>query len=128
MNKSNILKITLAVLLIFVVVVATVNYGRNQRMKIANTDTSKNNLPTVQESKPTQKNQPNTSKPAQPKPESAPPISKPTTTNTPPVVAAQIPQSNMPATGPADSILPVIILGTLTGLYLVSRRKLKSLT
>ena len=127
MNKSNILKITLAVLLIFVVVVATVNYGRNQRMKIANTDTSKNNLPTVQESKPTQKNQPNTSKPAQPKPESAPPISTPTTTNTPPVVAAQIPQSNMPATGPADSILPVIILGTLTGLYLVSRRKLKSL-
>jgi len=119
MNKSNIIKITLAVLLIFVVVVATVNYGRNQRMKIANTDTSKNNLPTVQESKPTQKNQP--------KPESAPPISKPTATNTPPVVAAQIPQSNMPATGPANSILPVIILGTLTGLYLVSRRNLKSL-
>ena len=138
MNRPNIIKVIIAILLLIVVVVATVNYGRNQRMKINNTDTAKNSLPTVQEAKPVQNDKPNPSKPAQSqpkpetkpesKPEPAPAVTKPSTPNvSAPAVSAQIPQSSMPATGPADSIIPTIILGSLSGAYLVSRRKLKSI-
>lgn len=136
MNKSNIFKVIIAALLLFVVVVATVNYGRNQRAKIANTDTSKNSLPTVQEAKPSEStkptesnNKPNPSKPAQsqPKPEPAPAVTKPSTPSaSTPAVSAQIPQGNMPATGPADTIIPTLALGTLSGLYLVTRKRLKA--
>ena len=136
MNKSNIFKIIIAALLLFVVVVATVNYGRNQRAKIATTDTAKSNLPTIQEAKPSESSKPNESnskpnpsKPAesQPKPEPAPVVTKPTSPNaSTPAVTAQITQGNMPATGPVDTIIPTIALGTLSGLYLVSRRRLKA--
>ena len=137
MNKSNLIKVIIAALLLFVVVVATVNYGRNQRAKIATTDTAKNNLPTVQEAKPSEQSKPsqnsNQTKPSdsqpkpEPKPEPAPTVTKPSTpTTSAPAVTAQIPQSSMPATGPIDSIIPTIALGTLSGLYLVSRRRLKA--
>ena len=136
MNRPNLIKVIIAALLLFVVVVATVNYGRNQRAKIANTDTPKNNLPTVQEAKPSEQSKPSQSsqtKPAQsqPKPESkpepAPTVTKPSTPAvSAPVVTAQLPQSSMPATGPVDSIIPTIALGALSGLYLVSRRRLKA--
>ncbi len=136
MNKSNIFKVIIAALLLFVVVIATVNYGRNQRAKIANTDTARNNLPTVQENKPSEstkstqsENKPNPSKPAQsqPKPEPAPVVTKPSAPSTvSPTVNAQVPQSSMPATGPVDTLIPTIALGTLSGLYLVSRRRLKA--
>ncbi len=133
MNKSNIIKLIIAALLIFVVVIATVNYGRSQRAKISKTDTTQSSLPTVQESKPTEQTKPNPSKPAQPqtkpdpKPEPAPVVTKPTSPSaSAPVVSAQVPQSSMPATGPADSVIPTVVLGTLTGFYLVSRRKVKS--
>ena len=137
MNKSNLIKVIIAALLLFVVVVATVNYGRNQRAKIATTDTAKNNLPTVQEAKPSEQSKPSQNsnqtkssdsqpKP-EPKPEPAPVVTKPSTpTVSAPAVNAQIPQSSMPATGPMDSIIPTIALGTLGGLYLVSRRRLKA--
>jgi len=136
MNKSNIFKVIIAALLLFVVVIATVNYGRNQRAKIADTDTARNNLPTVQENKPSEstkpsqsENKPNPSKPAQsqPKPEPAPVVTKPSAPSiVSPTVNAQVPQSSMPATGPVDTLIPTIALGTLSGLYLVSRRRLKA--
>jgi hypothetical protein len=124
MRKANILKGIMAILLILVVVVVTVNYGKSQRSRISLKDATKSTLPTVQDSSASNKENNNSSQsqPAQaeqPKTEPAPVVSAP--------VQAQNTHGQMPATGPADTVLPVLALGTMSGLYLASRRKLKQL-
>lgn len=116
MSKSNIVKVIIAVLLIAIVAVATFNYGANQRKKVSLNDPTKSSLPTVKDD---------------PKPAEAtdqPAVADNVDTPSNPPVAAQLPSKNIPATGPADNLLPVLALGGLTGLYLVSRSNLKKRT
>jgi len=47
MNKTGIIKVLIAGLLIAVVAVATFNYGANQRKKVSTNDPTKSSLPTV---------------------------------------------------------------------------------
>ena len=49
MNKSNIAKVFIAVLLIAIVAVATFNYGATQRKKVSANDPTKSSLPTVKD-------------------------------------------------------------------------------
>lgn len=120
MNKSNIAKVFIAVLLIAVVAVATYNYGETQRKKSASlNDPTKSSLPTVKdEAKNNAESNPQASSDNQDK--------QGIDTPSAPPVTAQIPSQNIPATGPADNLLPSLILGGLAGLYLVSRRRLKA--
>jgi hypothetical protein len=113
MNKSNIIKVFIAVLLIAIVAVATFNYGATQRKKVASNDPTKSSLPSVKDDSANQ--------PAIDKPRDTQGIDTPSDAP----VEAKLPSQNIPATGPADNLVAVIALGTLTGLYLVSRRKLK---
>ena len=114
MNKSNIAKVFIAVLLIAIVAVATFNYGATQRKKVAANDPTKSSLPTVKDDNST----------GQQKPAENTDQNIDTPSNPP--VEAQLPKQNIPATGPADNFIPVLVLGSLTGLYLVSRRRLKN--
>lgn len=117
MNKTNLAKLFVAVLLIAVVAVATYNYGVEQRKKVASTnDPTKSTLPTIQPE--AQKQSENNAK------NDTAGVDTPSN----PPVQAQIPSQNIPATGPADSIVPTIILGALTGGYIASRRRLKNLS
>lgn len=121
MNKTNLAKVFVAVLLIAVVAVATYNYGVEQRKKAASTnDPTKSALPTIQDEnkKQAENNAKNDSKPD---------TAGVDTPSSPPV-QAQVPTQNIPATGPADSLIPTIVLGGLTGIYLVGRRRLKNLS
>mgnify|MGYP006280180655 FL=1 len=120
MNKSNIAKVFIAVLLIAVVAVATYNYGETQRKKAASlNDPTKSSLPTVKdEAKNNAESNPQSGSDSQDKQG----IDTPST----PPVSAQIPSQNIPATGPADNFIPVLALGSLTGLSLVSRRRIKN--
>ena len=128
MRKVGILKGLIAIFLILVVVVATVNYGKSQRSKISMKDNTKSSLPTVEDgSASKQENGPAQNQASQPKTEPAPAVSAPAPAVNAPV-QAQNTQAQMPATGAADTIIPVLSLGTLSGLYLVSRRKLKDLS
>lgn len=114
----------IAVLLIGVVAIATISYGNSQRKKVATNDPTQSSLPTIQDS---QKDNNNPSKPgeAQPKPQNNSQAPAPTASNPPTqqTVQPQLPQGRTPATGPEDRLLPIIILGTMSGLYLASRRK-----
>lgn len=128
MRKVGILKGLIAIFLILVVVVATVNYGKSQRSKISMKDNTKSSLPTVEDgSASKQESSPAQNQASQPKTEPAPAVSAPAPSVNAPV-QAQNTQAQMPATGAADTIIPVLSLGTLSGLYLVSRRKLKDLS
>jgi FtsZ-interacting cell division protein ZipA len=128
MRKVGILKGLIAIFLILVVVVATVNYGKSQRSKISMKDNTKSSLPTVEDgSASKQESTLAQNQTSQPKAEPAPAISAPAPAVNAPV-QAQSTQAQMPATGAADTIIPVLSLGTLSGLYLVSRRKLKDLS
>jgi len=125
MNKSNRVKLVIAILLITVVAIATISYGNSQRKKVANNDPTQSSLPTIQDS---QKENSNPSKPGESQPKSqnnsqptAPTVSNPPAQQT---IQPQIPQGRTPATGPEDHLLPIIVLGTMSGLYLVSQRKL----
>lgn len=124
MNKSNRVKLVIAVLLITVVAVATISYGNSQRKKVATNDPTKSSLPTIQDS---QKDNKNPSKPgeSQPKPQNNLQSSTPAVSNQPtqPTVQPQLPQGRTPSTGSEEHLLPVIILGVLTGLFLVSRKQ-----
>ncbi len=125
MNKSNRVKLVIAILLITVVAIATISYGNSQRKKVANNDPTQSSLPTIQDS---QKENSNPSKPgeSQPKPQNSSQSPAPTVSNPPAqqTIQPQIPQGRTPATGPVDHLLPIIVLGTMSGLYLVSQRKL----
>lgn len=128
MNKSNRVKLVIAVLLIAVVAIATVSYGNSQRKKVATNDPTQGSLPTIQDA---QKDQKNPSKPGESQPTSQKPVTDqapkpaPVATN-PPVqqtVQPQLTQGRTPATGPEDHLLPIVVLGVMSGLYLVSLRK-----
>lgn len=128
MNRPNLIKMALAFMLILVVVVATVNYGNNQRSKLRVGD-ARNSLPTIQ-STDSNTASPSSSSNTTDKPNpSRPSDSQPKNNAEPaPVVQSQLPQSStMPATGPADMIVPSLVLGLLSGMYLVSKRRLKHL-
>lgn len=135
MNKSNAIKLFLALSLIAVVVAATISYGGTQRSKQAKTDPTRSSLPTISEAPKQQepaKDNENPSKPAdsQPKPvsdEPSPAVATPSQPSSPQApILAQIPKSSTPATGPADTLIPALVLGLLTGLYLVSRHTLRA--
>lgn len=131
MNKSNRVKLVIAALLIVVVAIATISYGNSQRKKVAENDPTKSSLPTIEES---QKQSNNPSKPGESQPAPKPSTQQNTpsggqvTTPQQQTVQPQLPQGRTPATGPEDHILPVIILGSLTGLYIASRKHLKLLS
>lgn len=112
MSKSNIAKIIIAALLIAIVAIATFNYGANQRKRAGANDPTKSSLPTVKED-------------AKSDSTNSPTVNENVDTPTNPPVAAQLPSKNIPATGPSDNLLPILTLGGLTGLYLVSRNSLK---
>jgi cytoskeletal protein RodZ len=114
MNKTGVAKVLIAGLLIAVVAVATFNYGTTQRKKVANTDPTKSTLPTVTENAKSADNSTADKKDVE------------STSLNEPAVQSNIPQGNIPATGPADNAIPVLILGGLTGAYLVSRKRAKS--
>lgn len=123
MNKTNLAKLLIAVLLIAVVAVATYNYGLEQRKKAAApSDPTKSSLPTIKEdaSKQAENNAKSEDK-ADTKNDTAG-IDTPSN----PPVQAQIPSQNIPATGPADTLIPAAVLGALTGGYIISRRRLKA--
>lgn len=115
MNRSNIIKLVLAVFLIGAVVVATFVYGNSQRKKQVESS-PKNNLPTIEsQSTGSTTNDPNVSVP-QPSSGSQSQQS----------VSPQIPTAKTPTTGPADTLLASVVLGLLAGLYIISRRLYKS--
>lgn len=124
MNKPNFIKLIIAGLLVVVIVVATASYGNSQRQKALEsakpTDNTKSSLPSVQDSSPQ-------AKPADTQP--APAVATPSGGASPAVVIVKAPgqtASTTPRTGPQDNLLAVIVLGLLTGLYLVSARRAKS--
>ena len=129
MNKSNRVKLVIAVLLIAVVAIATVSYGNSQRKKVATNDPTQSSLPTIQDAQKDQNNpsKPGESQPNQQKPpagQSQPSSSAPVVNNpTQQSVQPQLTQGRTPATGPEDHLLPVVVLGVMSGLYLVSLRK-----
>lgn len=121
MKKVNLIKGAIGLILVLIITVATVSYGKNQRSKINLKDNTQSTLPTVQDNTSNSKND----KSAQDK-------TKPTQLETPAPavntpVQAQNTQGQMPATGATDSILPVIVLSGLSSAYLISRRRLKEL-
>jgi len=118
MNKTGVIKVLIAALLIAVVAVATFNYGSSQRKKISNTDPTKSILPTISDES---KKAEDTAK-ANENSDDARADVEANSLNEPPVQSS-IPQGNIPATGPADNAIPVLVLGGLTGAYLVSRRR-----
>ena len=120
MNKTGVIKVLIAALLIAVVAVATFNYGSSQRKKISNTDPTKSTLPTISDES---KKAEDTAK-ANENSDDARADVEANSLNEPPVQSS-IPQGNIPATGPADNAIPVLVLGGLTGAYLVSRRRAK---
>lgn len=120
MNKTGVIKVLIAALLIAVVAVATFNYGSYQRKKVANTDPTKSNLPTISDEA---KKAEDTAKANDSSNEAKADVEA-DSINEPPV-QSNIPQGNIPATGPADNAIPVLVLGGLTGAYLVSRRRAK---
>lgn len=141
MNNSNRVKLVVAGLVIVVVAIATISYGNSQRKKMANNDSTKSALPTIEN---TQKQNNNPSKPGESQPNSQSPSSQSQaeTVPAPPPqnsdssipstpqqgIQPQLPQGRTPATGPADNLLPVIVIGTLSGLYFASRKHLRLAT
>ena len=124
MNKPNFIKLIIAGLLVVVIVVATTSYGNSQRQKATQSpsskDSTKSSLPSVQDGK-DQVSPADTQK--------VPEIATPSGGASPAVVIVKAPgqtASTTPRTGPQDNLLPVIVLGLLTGLYLVSVRRAKS--
>jgi hypothetical protein len=125
MNKSNRVKLIIAILLIIVVAIATISYGNSQRKKAANNDPTQSSLPTIRDSQ-KQNNNPSMPGESQPKPQnlsqsSGSSVPNPSVQQT---VQPQIPQGRTPATGPEDHLLPIVVLGTMSGLYVASQRKL----
>lgn len=121
MNKTGVVKVLIAGLLIAVVAVATFNYGNTQRKKVANTDSTKSTLPTVTDSSKTAEGNAKSTDSSNTEKKDVE-----STSLNEPAVQSNIPQGNIPATGPADNAIPVLILGGLTGAYLVSRKRAKS--
>lgn len=138
MNRSGGLKLVIVIGVIVIVVVATFIYGNIQRNKqkpagpanlptIENTDQAKsaeqnksdqaaNNKPT--ESKPQQSSQNNQAAPA---PSSGEPAPGPINQSKP--AQAQIPTAHTPATGAADMLIPALVLGLLSGGYIITKRQ-----
>jgi cytoskeletal protein RodZ len=119
MNKTGIIKVLIAGLLIAVVAVATFNYGANQRKKASTSDPTKSSLPTVTDAS---KKAEDTAKANDGSAEDKADVEA---SDLGAPVKSNIPQGNTPATGPADNLVPVLIMGGLTGAYLVSRRRAK---
>lgn len=119
MNKTGIIKVLIAGLLIAVVAVATFNYGANQRKKVSTNDPTKSSLPTVTDAS---KKAEDTAKANDGSAEDKADVEA---SDLGAPVKSNIPQGNTPATGPADNLVPVLIMGGLTGAYLVSRRRAK---
>lgn len=131
MDKTNKVKMVIAALLIAIVAIASISYGNSQRNKATNSDPTKSSLPTIEESQKSDKNpsRPGDSQPA-PEPESKPQQAQ--SNSMPPPsdsanqgVQPQLPQGRTPATGPVDYTLPIIVLGSLSGLYLAGYRRLQ---
>ena len=120
MNKTGIAKVLIAILLIAVVAIATFNYGATQRKKVANNDSTKSSLPTISDQS---KKAEDTAKSNDNSNEAKADIQANNLNDSP--VQSSIPQKNTPATGPADNLVPVLVMGSLTGLYMVSRRRAK---
>lgn len=123
MNKPNFIKLIIAGLLVVVIVTATASYDNSQRQKASQSpsskDSTKSSLPSVQDSSPQ-------ANPADTQPAAA--VTAPSS-ESPTVVIVKSPgqtASTTPRTGPQDNLLAVIVLGLLTGLYLVSVRRVKS--
>ncbi len=117
MDKSNFVKLAIASLLVVAIVVVAVSFGSQQRQNSSQPDNTKSSLPSVKES--TEQNPPkdpsNKSDASAAQNHAAQPV------------ASQTPSATTPRTGPADNFIPVIILGTLSGFYLVSKRRAKIL-
>ncbi|MSR68693.1 hypothetical protein EXS66_02840 [Candidatus Saccharibacteria bacterium] len=117
MDKSNFVKFALASLLVVVIVVFAVSFGSQQRQNSSQSDNTKSSLPSVKES--TEQNPPKDTSNKSDTTVVQDPAAQP--------VANQTPSATTPRTGPADNFIPVIILGTLSGFYLVSKRRAKVL-
>ncbi len=139
MDRSGKIKLIVAILVIAIVVGATFVYGNIQRKKQTTDNATHNNLPTIESNQSTSQTSPQPTDKTTPSNPQQSTANKPVAgqSNTAPSSGSsssggassssipaqpQLPTAKTPATGAADQFLPSVVLGLLTGLYIVTRR------